>query len=68
MHECTGGRLTNNHDVETESFSNTLAVPLVWQIGESNKTGQLPAHNVLHVAGCSSGSLGISVRDSLDLR
>lgn len=59
---------TNNHDIEAESFSDTLAVPLVWQIGKSNKTGQLPAHNVLHVACCSGGSLGISVRDSLNLR
>jgi hypothetical protein len=68
MHECTGGRLTNNHDVETETFSDTLAVPLVWQIGESNEAGQLPAHNVLHVACCSGSSLGVSVRDGLDLR
>jgi hypothetical protein len=68
VHDCTGSRLTNNHDVETESFSDTLAVPLVWQIGESDETGQLPAHNVRHVACCGSGSLGISVGDSLDLR
>lgn len=59
---------TNNHDIEAESFSDTLAVPLVWQVGKSNKTSQLPAHDVLHVTCCSGGSLGVSVRDSLDLR
>lgn len=40
-------KLTNNHDVEVEAFADTLAVPLVWQIGKANVTGQLPANNVL---------------------
>ena len=68
VREPSGGRLTNNHDVETETFSDTLAVPLVWQIGESDETSQLPAHNVLHVACCGGGSLGVSMGNSLDLR
>ena len=43
------GKRTDNHDVEVESLANTLAVPLVWEIGKSNIAGQLPSDNVLVV-------------------
>lgn len=29
-------KLTNYHDIEVESFSHTLSVPLIRQIGETN--------------------------------
>ena len=38
--------LTNNHNVEVESFADTLAVPLVGQVRKTNVTGKLPANNV----------------------
>lgn len=40
-------RFTNDHDVEVESLANTLAVPLVGQVGETNIASQLPADNVV---------------------
>lgn len=52
-------KLTDNHNVEVEAFPDTLAMPLVWQVGESNESCQLSAHNVSHVAGSSGGDLGV---------
>lgn len=40
---------TDNHDVEVETLANTLAVPLVWQIGEADVASKLSANNVLDV-------------------
>ena len=42
--------LTNDHHVEVESLAHTLAVPLIRQVGKANVAGQLPAHDVPHVA------------------
>jgi hypothetical protein len=39
-------QLTNNHDVEVETLPDTLAVPLVGQIGKANIASELPADNV----------------------
>lgn len=52
-------KLTDNHDVKVEAFPDTLAMPLVWQVGESDESCQLSAHNVSHVAGSSGGDLGV---------
>jgi hypothetical protein len=41
--------LTNNHDVEVETLADTLAVPLVGQIGETHVAGQLPTDDIAHV-------------------
>ena len=38
--------LTDNHDVEVEAFADTLAVPLVGQVGKADITSQLPADDV----------------------
>ena len=38
--------LTNDHDVEVEPLPDTLAVPLVGEVGEPNISGQLPSHDV----------------------
>ena len=51
--------LTDNHDVKVEALANTLAVPLVRQVGETNVSGQLPADNVPHVASGLSSGLGV---------
>lgn len=51
--------LTNDHNVEVEAFAHTLAVPLVGQVGEANVAGELPAHDVPHVARRSSRRLGV---------
>ena len=40
---------TDNHDVEVEALANTLAVPLVWQVGETDVASKLSANNVLDV-------------------
>lgn len=53
-------RRTNNHDIEVESFTNTLAVPLVWQVCKPNVSSELSSHNVTHVAGLLGGNLGIA--------
>ena len=42
--------LTNYHDIEVESLSHALSVPLVWQVGKANIASQFSAHNVPHVA------------------
>lgn len=41
------GKLTNNHDIKVEALSDTLAVPLIRQVGETNITRQLSADDVL---------------------
>lgn len=46
----SGGR-TDNHDIEVEALADTLAVPLVGKIGETNVACQLSANDVSHVAG-----------------
>ena len=43
-------RLTDNHDIEVEALSDTLAVPLIRQVGESDVASQLPPHDVPHIA------------------
>lgn len=40
---------TDNHNIEAEPFPDTSAMPLVWQVGKSNVTGELSADDVLHV-------------------
>jgi hypothetical protein len=42
--------LTNDHDIEIEALAHTLAVPLIRQVCKANVAGQLPAHDVPHVA------------------
>lgn len=39
-------KLTNNHDVEVEPLADTLTVPLVRKVGESNVAGKLASNNV----------------------
>ena len=51
--------LTNDHNVEVEAFPHTLAMPLVGQVGETNVSSELSAHNVLHVRRCLSGGLRV---------
>lgn len=50
---------TDNHNIEVESLADTLAVPLVGQVGETNVAGQLAANNVLHIGGGLGNSLGV---------
>ena len=38
--------LTNYHNVEVKTLSHTLAMPLVWQVGESDVPSQLPADDI----------------------
>lgn len=49
---------TDNHDVEVETLAHTFAVPLIWQVRETNVAGQLPAHDV-HVVGHGGCGLGV---------
>lgn len=51
---------TDNHNIEVESLADTLAVPLVREVGETNVTGQLAANNILHIGGGLSNSLGVT--------
>ena len=51
--------LTDNHDVKVETLANTLAVPLVGKVGETNVAGQFAADNILHISGSLSHSLGV---------
>ena len=51
--------LTNNHDVEVEAFADTLAVPLIGKVGESNVSRQLAANNISHITGSLSSSLWV---------
>jgi len=59
---------TNNHDVEIEPLANTLAMPLVWKVGETNKPCQLSANDVPHFGRGGRGSLGVSRGNSLRYR
>lgn len=58
---------TDNHDVEVESLADTLAVPLVGQVGETNIAGQLAANHVLHVVRSLGDSLRVARADSLSI-
>ena len=58
---------TDNHDVEVKSLADTLAVPLVGQVGETDIAGQLAADHVLHVVGSLGDSLGVARTDSLGI-
>lgn len=66
-HPSGGRELTNNHHVEVESFANTLPVPLVGQVGETNVASQLPANDVLHICCGLSNGLGVLRADSLGI-
>lgn len=57
--------LTNNHDIKIEALANTLAMPLIGQVGKSNVACELPPHNVPHITSSLSCSLGIFGADSL---
>lgn len=50
MQTALHGSRTNNHNIEVESLSDTLSVPLVWQVCKTNITRQLSSNNVPHVA------------------
>lgn len=56
---------TDHHNIEVETLANTLAVPLVGQIGESNIAGKLAANNVLHIASGLGNGLRVTGADSL---
>ena len=56
---CVGLVLTDDHDVKVEALAHTLAVPLVWQIGEADEAGQFASHNVLVLQSGGSGSLWV---------
>lgn len=58
---------TDNHDVEVESLADTLAVPLVGQVGETDITSELAADHVLHVVGSLGDGLGVARADSLSI-
>lgn len=58
---------TDNHDVKVESLADTLAVPLVGQVGETDVAGQLAANHVLHVVGSLSDGLGVARANSLSI-
>ena len=53
------GGLTDNHDVKVEALADTLAVPLVGQIGETDVAGQLAANDVLHIGSGLGDGLGV---------
>jgi hypothetical protein len=60
--------LTNNHNVEVETLAHTLAVPLVGEVGKSNVTSQLAAHDVLSLRGSRDrrrNQIRIGARNSL---
>lgn len=52
-------RLTDNHHIEVEALANTLAVPLVGQIGKSHVSRQLPPYDISHVTGRSRRCFGV---------
>ena len=55
--------LTNNHDIEVEPLANTLAVPLVREIGKADIAGKLAADNIAVVVDYGdNGSCGVVVR------
>lgn len=51
---------TNNHNIEVESLTDTLSVPLVGQVGETDISGQLPPDDVLAI--CLGSSLSCQLR------
>lgn len=59
---------TNYHDIEVESLSDTLAVPLVREVSKADIAGQLPSNDVLAVIDDrarrrgGSGGCGFEVR------
>ena len=57
--------LTNYHNVEVEPFTDTLAVPLVRQIGEAHVSCELPSNNIPHVTSRLCRGLGVFGADSL---
>ena len=57
--------LTNNHNVEIEPFADTLAVPLIGQIGEPNVSCELPPNNIPHVTSRLCCCLGVFGADGL---
>lgn len=63
--EILSVQLTDNHDIEVEAFTDTLAMPLVGQVGETDVASQLAADHVLHVGGGLSCGLGIAGADGL---
>lgn len=50
---------TDDHDIEVETFSDALSMPLIRQICKSNVARELPPHNVPHIAGSLGSSLGV---------
>lgn len=56
---------TDNHDIEVEALADTLAVPLVGQVGETDVASELSANNVSHVAGGLGGGLWVFRRHGL---
>lgn len=56
---------TNHHDVEIETFTDTLSMPLIWEVCEPNVTSELPAHNISHITSRLSCSLRIFGADCL---
>lgn len=51
--------LTNDHDIEVESLADTLAVPLVGQIRETDVASQLAADDIAHVGSSLSDGLRV---------
>lgn len=56
---------TDNHDIEVETLADTLAVPLVGQIGETNIASELAADDVLHIGSSLGHGLGVAGADRL---
>lgn len=56
---------TDNHDIEVETLADTLAVPLVGQVGKTNIAGKLAADDVLHIGSGLGHGLGIAGADRL---
>lgn len=50
---------TNNHDIEIESLSDTLPMPLIGEIGKSNISCQFSSDHIPHVISSCSCSLGV---------
>lgn len=57
--------LTNDHNVEVEALADTLAMPLVGQVGETDVACELPAHDVPHVTRRLSCGLRVPGGDGL---
>ena len=52
-------RRTDNHNIEVEAFSHTLAMPLVGKVGKSNVAGELSAHDIPGIGSCLCRNLGV---------